>query len=55
LQETVWQMMGGNLSNLVQRRYGPVRRTYGFFEASAWLARKEAERFGMKRRRASFT
>jgi hypothetical protein len=49
LEETVWQMMSRNMGQLVQRRYGPVRRTYGFFETSAWLSIKEVERFGVKR------
>jgi hypothetical protein len=51
LEQTVWRLMSDNLQELVQRRYGPLRRTYGFFEASAWLSRKEAERFGIKARR----
>lgn len=50
LEETVWHMMSRDLAQLVQRRYGPVRRTYGFFETSAWLSSKEVERFGIKRR-----
>ena len=49
LEETVWQMMSRDLGELVQRRYGPVRRTYGFFETSAWLSSREVERFGLKR------
>jgi hypothetical protein len=51
LEETVWQMMSRDLTELVQRNYGPVRRTYGFFETSAWLSGKEVERFGVKQRR----
>ena len=50
LEQTVWRIMSDDLNALVQRRYGPLRRTYGFFEASAWLSRKEAERFGIKKR-----
>lgn len=50
LEQTVWRLMSTDMQELVQRRYGPLRRTYGFFEASAWLSRKEAERFGVKRR-----
>ena len=48
LEQTVWQMMSRDLGELVQRRYGPVRRTYGFFETSAWLSIREVERFGIK-------
>lgn len=51
LEQMVQRLMSDDLSALVQRRYGPLRRTYGFFEASAWLSHKEAERFGIKRRR----
>jgi hypothetical protein len=50
LEQTIWRLMSTDMQELVQRRYGPLRRTYGFFEASAWLSRKEAERFGVKRR-----
>lgn len=53
LEQTVWRIMSDDLQQLVQRRYGPLRRTYGFFEASAWLSRKEAERFGVKKSRPS--
>ncbi|MEX1018274.1 MAG: hypothetical protein WDZ49_01370 [Litorilinea sp.] len=55
MQGTVWQMMSNNMGHLIQRRYGPVRRTYGFFEASAWLTKKEAARFGMPRNRTAFS
>ena len=48
LEQMVWRLMSDDLHGLVQRRYGPLRRTYGFFEASAWLSRKEAKRFGVK-------
>ncbi len=51
LEQTVWRIMCDDLHSLVQRRYGPLRRTYGFFEASAWLSRKDAERFGVKKRK----
>jgi hypothetical protein len=47
LEQTVWQIMSNDLGQLVQRRYGPVRRTYGFFETSAWLSAHEVERFGI--------
>jgi hypothetical protein len=53
LEQMVWRLMSDDLQALVQRRYGPLRRTYGFFEASAWLSRKEAERFGLKARRST--
>jgi hypothetical protein len=51
LEQMVWRLMSDDLQELVQRRYGPLRRTYGFFEASAWLSRKEVERFGVKKRK----
>lgn len=54
LEQMVTRLMSDDLAALVQRRYGPLRRTYGFFEASAWLTHKEAERFGVKRQRESF-
>jgi hypothetical protein len=50
IEQMLWQIMVNDLGELVKHRYGPLRRTYGFFEASAWLARKEAERFGIKKR-----
>lgn len=50
LEEMIWQLMAGHPGDLVQNQYGPVRRTYGFFETSAWLARQEAERFGIKKK-----
>lgn len=50
LEEMIWQLMAGDPGDLVQNQYGPVRRTYGFFETSAWLARQEAERFGIKKK-----
>jgi hypothetical protein len=53
LEQTVWRIMSDDLRELVQRRYGSLRRTYGFFEASAWLSRKDAERFGVKKRKPS--
>lgn len=53
LEKMIWQMTAYNLPELVQRRYGEVRRTYGFFESSAWLAQKESRRFGVKRQRSS--
>lgn len=50
LEQMVWQLMSGDLQTLVERRYGALRRTYGFFETSALLASREAERFGVKKR-----
>jgi hypothetical protein len=55
LEQMIQRMMSGDLQALVQRSYGPLRRTYGFFEASAWLSRKEAERFGVKKRKATLS
>ena len=52
VEQTLWQMMSQDMAQLIRRRYGPLRRTYGFFEASAWLTRRDAERFGVKKRRA---
>ena len=51
----IWQFMAEDLNALVQRRYGPLRRTYGFFEASAWLANEQAKRFGFQERKSSLT
>jgi len=39
LEQMTWQLMRGDLQGLLNRRYGALRRTYGFFEASAYLAR----------------
>lgn len=50
LESMIWQMMSSGLDELVHTKYGPLRRTYGFFETSAWLARKDAERFGIKKK-----
>lgn len=49
IEEMLWKIMVSDLGDLVKRQYGPLRRTYGFFEASAWLARREAKRFGIKK------
>ncbi|MCC6454142.1 MAG: hypothetical protein IT328_04315 [Caldilineaceae bacterium] len=49
LEQMVWRLMSDDLHDLVQRRYGSLRRTYGFFETSAWLSHKEAVRFGVKK------
>lgn len=50
LEGMIWQLMSKNLQELVERRYGALRRTYGFFESSALLANREAERFGIKKK-----
>ena len=49
LEQMIWQLMSGDVQHLLNRRYGALRRTYGFFEVSAHLARREMDRFGMKR------
>jgi len=48
LEQMLWQFMANNLEDLMSRYYAPLRRTYGFFEASAYMIGREAERFGMK-------
>lgn len=53
LEVMVRRLMSDDLNGLVQRRYGSLRRTYGFFEASAWLSHKESSRFGIKKRPTS--
>jgi hypothetical protein len=53
LEQMVQRLMSDDLNGLVQRRYGSLRRTYGFFEASAWLSHKETVRFGVKKRATS--
>ena len=54
LEQMVRRLMSDDLNGLVQRRYGSLRRTYGFFEASAWLTHKESVRFGVKKSSSSF-
>ena len=44
----MWQITAHDLIDLVEHRYNSLRRTYGFFESSAWLARRESQRFGVK-------
>ncbi len=51
LEQMIWQFTLRKWAELARHRYGPLRRTYGFFESSALLARRESERFGIKRRR----
>lgn len=50
LEQMTWRLMSGDIQGLLNQRYGALRRTYGFFEVSAHLARRETERFGIKRR-----
>jgi hypothetical protein len=47
MEGMLWQFARGQGRDLVRRRYGPLRRTYGFFESSALLAGEQARRFGM--------
>jgi hypothetical protein len=49
LEKMIWQIASRDLVDLAERSYNPLRRTYGFFESSAWLARRESERFGVKK------
>ncbi len=49
LETMLWKLMASDLQELVNHSYGPLRRTYGFFEVSARLANQEARRFGIKR------
>jgi len=53
LETMLWKLMASDLQELVNHAYGPLRRTYGFFEVSARLANQEASRFGIKRSRVS--
>lgn len=55
LEQTLWQLMASDPQRLVQRRYGALRRTYGFFETSALLSRREMDRFGLHARRLDVT
>lgn len=50
LEKTVTALLAHSPAALVERSYGPVRRTYGFFEASAFLVRRDSRRFGIKTR-----
>ncbi len=45
MEGMVWQFARGRWGDLLRRRYGPLRRTYGFFETSALLAGEHARRF----------
>lgn len=55
LEQMIWQLMSSDMQHLLNRRYGALRRTYGFFEVSAHLARREMERFGLKRSSSPIT
>ncbi|MBW7885862.1 MAG: hypothetical protein H3C34_25170 [Caldilineaceae bacterium] len=52
LVHMTWKLMSVDLQELVNHHYGPLRRTYGFFEVSALLARQETKRIGIKKRRS---
>jgi hypothetical protein len=53
LEKMIWQIASHDLVDLAERRYNPLRRTYGFFESSAWLAQRESQRFGVKTEKPS--
>src|SRR4029078_243710 len=55
LEQMLWQLMTGDMQGLVERRYAALRRTYGFFETSALVANREAERFGIKKSQKRWT
>ena len=46
IEEMLWRFASGRWGQLLRRRYGPLRRTYGFFESSAVLAGEHVRRFG---------
>ncbi len=45
MEGMIWEFARGRWRELIRRRYGPLRRTYGFFETSALLAGEHARRF----------
>ena len=49
IEATVWRLMSTEWQEQVDHHYGPLRRTYGFFEANTLLASREAGRFGVKK------
>ncbi len=51
MEQMLWQFTLRKWDELLRRRYGPLRRTYGFFESSALLALQQSERFGLKKPR----
>ncbi|MBX3053934.1 MAG: hypothetical protein KF753_20825 [Caldilineaceae bacterium] len=46
LEEMIWQVGVTEPDELVRRHYDPLRRMYGFFESSAWLAKNDSRLFG---------
>jgi hypothetical protein len=54
IETMLWQLMSSDLQQVLNRRYGALRRTYGFFEVSAQMARRESERFGVKQPQPQF-
>lgn len=48
MEQMIWQLSVRGPSELATHRYSSLRRTYGFFESSAYLARQESERFGIR-------
>ncbi len=52
VETMLWKLMATDLQALLNHAYGPLRRTYGFFEVSARLANGESRRFGIKPTRA---
>ena len=55
LEQMVWQIMASHPQELLTRRYGALRRTYGFFETSACIAREDMQRFGIKQPKANLS
>jgi hypothetical protein len=49
VESMLWKLMSMEWQTLLDHYYGPLRRTYGFFEANARLAQQETERFGVKK------
>lgn len=45
IEQMIWRFATGRWNQLVRHRYGPLRRTYGFFESSAVLAGEQIRRF----------
>ncbi len=45
MEQMIWRFAAGRWNQLVRHRYGPLRRTYGFFESSAVLAGEQIRRF----------
>lgn len=49
IEAMIWRLMSTEWQVLVNHHYGPLRRTYGFFEANTLLSSQEATRFGVKK------